>query len=94
MAMVDRERKEREKGWQEGVGEEGRERKAEERTAKVEKKEKEGGETHSVEGWPRRSCLTLADLSLLKQGNGDSTELTHCCHLKLLQRELVTFVDL
>ena len=36
--MVDRKRKEREKGWQEGVGEEGRERKAEERTAKVEKK--------------------------------------------------------
>ena len=92
--MVDRKRKEREKGSQEGVGEEGRERKVEERTAKVEKKEKEGGETHSVEGWPRRSCLTLADLSLLKQGNGDSTELTHCCHLKLLQRELVTFVDL
>ena len=91
--MVDRKRKEREKGSQEGVGEEGRERKVEERTAKVEKKE-EGGETHSVEGWPRRSCLTLADLSLLKQGNGDSTELTHCCHLKLLQRELVTFVDL
>ena len=91
--MVDRKRKEREKGSQEGVGE-GRERKVEERTAKVEKKEKEGGETHSVEGWPRRSCLTLADLSLLKQGNGDSTELTHCCHLKLLQRELVTFVDL
>ena len=92
--MVDRKRKEREKGWQEGVGEEGRERKVEERTAKVEKKGKEGGETHSVEGWPRRSCLTLADLSLLKQGNGDSTELTHCCHLELLQRELVTFVDL
>ena len=91
--MVDRKRKEREKGSQEGVGE-GRERKVEERTAKVEKKEKEGGETHSVEGWPRRSCLTLADLSLLKQGNGDSTELTHCCHLELLQRELVTFVDL
>ena len=45
--MVDRKRKEREKGWQEGVGEEGRERKAEERTAKVEKKEKEGGETLS-----------------------------------------------
>ena len=42
--MVDRKRKEREKGWQEGVGEEGRERKAEERTAKVERKKKrEGG---------------------------------------------------
>ena len=73
--------------------EEGRERKVEERTAKVEK-EKEGGKTHSVKGWPRHSCLTLADLSLLKQGNGDSTELAHCCHLELLQCELVTFVDL
>ena len=40
--MVDRKRKEREKGSQEGVGEEGRERKVEERTAKVEKK-REGG---------------------------------------------------
>ena len=55
-----------------------KERKKEQRTAKVETKEKEGGEnTLSVEGWRRHSCLTLADLSLLKQGNEDSTELTH-----------------
>ena len=74
---------------------EGREGKAKERTAEVEEGE-EGGkcETLSVEGWPRYSCLTLADLSLLQQGNGDSAELTHRCHLELLQHELVTFVDL
>ena len=88
---IERGKKERKDGRREWEKKEGKERRRENSKSR---KKREGGKTHSVEGWPRRSCLTLADLSLLKQGNGDSTELTHCCHLKLLQRELVTFVDL